>query len=317
MTTQKKGLSTTEWQQEISPYTSCATSTSGDAWLPAKKLNRRLTWRLDKHPWETEKVRWLPRVQGENKHKPIMEVWDWQVCCLCWFQIYTGQTDRQTISYGALSGESHPPSATFKFPLALKPNSAPCDKSEWATIPSSVKDRSRVGGWVDLRRKGSPKHKMIHEQDRIEQLKKNNKKEKQRKKKEKYRISITLYEIPVGQTSLYEYFTGCVFFCLPPPLWWRRRAGSGREEGWKGWGAVVAAPPRPPGGVAGTHYLREGIWSPLIWGGTLKRSSSSWAKREKWSEGMWGCGQPLTLFSTSQWGSRGPKMPSTFRWGLE
>lgn len=68
----------------------------------------------------------------------------------------------------------------------------------------------------------------------------------------------------------------------------------------------------PPSGVAGTHYLREGMWSPLIWEGTL-RSSSSWANREKWSDGMWGCGQPVTLFSTSQWGSRGPRIPSTFR----
>lgn len=91
------------------------------------------------------------------------------------------------------------------------------------------------------------------------------------------------------------------------------RAGSGkeggREEGLKG-EPVVAA---PPGGVSGTHYLRAGRWRPLTWEGRLGRSSSSWPKREKWSEGMWGCGQPLTLFSRSQWGSRGPKIPSTFR----
>lgn len=90
-----------------------------------------------------------------------------------------------------------------------------------------------------------------------------------------------------------------------------RRAGSGkggREGGLKGetlWQQLPLV-------VRGTHYLREGMWSPLIWEGTL-RSSSSWANREKWSDGMWGCGQPVTLFSTSQWGSRGPKIPNTFR----
>lgn len=90
------------------------------------------------------------------------------------------------------------------------------------------------------------------------------------------------------------------------------RAGSGeggRAGGLEEGDAVAAA---PPGGGAGTHYLREGMWSPLIWEGAL-RSSSSWANREKWSDGMWGCGQPVTLFSTSQWGSRGPKIPNTFR----
>lgn len=86
----------------------------------------------------------------------------------------------------------------------------------------------------------------------------------------------------------------------------------GREGAREGRRADAAAAAAPPGGVAGTHYLREGMWSPLIWEGTL-RSSSSWANREKWSDGMWGCGQPVTLFSTSQWGSRGPKIPNTFR----
>lgn len=120
-----KGLSTTEWQQWISPRTSCATSASGDTQLPAKSCSKpttsgsanvRILERLRKYAG-------CPKMQGGNEHKPMLEVWDWQVCCLCWFQIYTGQTDRQTISYGAFR-VNVVPSATFEFPLALKPNSA-------------------------------------------------------------------------------------------------------------------------------------------------------------------------------------------------
>lgn len=131
------------------------------------------------HPRKTEKVRWLPKIQGRNKHEPKMEVWDWQVCCLCWFQIYTGQTDRQTISYGAFQGECHP-SATFLFP-ALRPNSALCDESERATIPSSLKDRSNVGEFEEERE--SKTQSMIHEQDWIEQLKKEHKSKTEKEKR--------------------------------------------------------------------------------------------------------------------------------------
>ena len=46
-------------------------------------------------------------------------------------------------------------------------------------------------------------------------------------------------------------------------------------------------------------------------------ASSSWASREKWSEGMWGWGQPRMLFSWSHWGSSGPSTPSVVRWVLD
>lgn len=65
-----------------------------------------------------------------------------------------------------------------------------------------------------------------------------------------------------------------------------------------------------PGGE-GQDYLRPRRWTPLT-GGRRGSASSSWANREKWSEGMSGCGQPVMLFSTSQWWSRGPRTPSVF-----
>lgn len=69
----------------------------------------------------------------------------------------------------------------------------------------------------------------------------------------------------------------------------------------------------------GLHYLWTCRCSPLMglsewgrWG-----CSSSWARREKWSEGMWGCGQPVMLLSMSHWLSSGPSRPRTLMWVLE
>lgn len=52
------------------------------------------------------------------------------------------QADHQLWSF---SGSCHPLGLVFQFPLALKPSSVPCDESERATIPSSLKDRSKSG----------------------------------------------------------------------------------------------------------------------------------------------------------------------------
>ena len=87
-----------------------------------------------------------------------------------------------------------------------------------------------------------------------------------------------------------------------------------------GGGAVFKRWDREGGrGPVRLHYLLTGRCSPLrgLSGWGRGGRSSSWASREKWSEGMWGWGQPVMLLSVSHWLSRGPRSPRTLMWFFE
>lgn len=134
-----KGLSTTEWQQDISPRTSCATSTSGDVWLPAKAaLTRRAEGTTSTSQW------W----RSETDKSAV-------------FAGFRFIQDRQTGRPSAFL-VNIVPSAAFRIPVALKNQTLP-RVTNLNELPSPLEwktEAKREGGWIFGGKEGVQKHKL-------------------------------------------------------------------------------------------------------------------------------------------------------------
>ena len=101
--------------------------------------------------------------------------------------------------------------------------------------------------------------------------------------------------------------------------WWGLGGIVNKKELWGG-GVALSIRKGWLGGVVGEgegwdpRYLWTVRCRPLR--GGRGGCNSSWASREKWSEGMWGCGQPVMQLSIIHWVSSGPSKPSTLMWVL-
>lgn len=135
------------------------------------------------------KVRWLPRVQGRGGGDTTRtsQRWRSESDRSAVFAGFRFIQDRQTGGPSAVEPFrcTSTPQPHLKFPpLLLDLTAPPCDQSECATIPSSFKDRSKVSRWVELEEKrGSETQIMMHKQDCIEQLKKEQKRKTEKEKK--------------------------------------------------------------------------------------------------------------------------------------